>query len=115
MANHIIFVAPLYTKGSNSQHDYEAAMTQAIGRARRYGQIKPVHIYHFMTCHTIDVDILEYRTSRLVKPIAAMVSGPLPHKGFVHSKLDLVERHQDDKQSVFGSAIAHMLFGGGDE
>jgi len=42
-------------------------MTQAIGRARRFGQEKPVHVYHFLVKGTADVDIMEHRTSRVVK------------------------------------------------
>jgi hypothetical protein len=36
-------------------------MTQAVGRARRYGQCKPVHTYHFLSLKTIDVDTFESR------------------------------------------------------
>lgn len=39
-------------------------MTQAIGRARRYGQEKRVHIYRFVALRTIDVDIMEQRERR---------------------------------------------------
>ena len=39
-------------------------MTQAIGRARRYGQQKRVYIYRFAALSTIDVDILEHREHR---------------------------------------------------
>ena len=39
-------------------------MTQAIGRARRYGQQKTVHIYQFLSLNTIDVDIIEERTGK---------------------------------------------------
>ncbi len=41
-------------------------MTQAIGRARRFGQRKLVHIYHFVSLKTIDVDILEERTGKKI-------------------------------------------------
>lgn len=62
MANHVIFLQPYYTSGENVQHKYEAAMTQAIGRARRYGQKKKhIHVYHFLTVNTIDVDYFESR------------------------------------------------------
>lgn len=36
-------------------------MTQAIGRARRYGQKKSVYIYHMAARNTMDVDVLEKR------------------------------------------------------
>ncbi|KAJ4992203.1 hypothetical protein SVAN01_02222 [Stagonosporopsis vannaccii] len=60
-ANHVIFVSPLLVE---SQYKYDAAMTQAIARSRRYGQEKKVHIYHFAALRTIDVDILEHRHKR---------------------------------------------------
>jgi len=41
-------------------------MAQAIGRSRRYGQQKHVHIYHFLTLRTIEVNIFEQRRQRCV-------------------------------------------------
>ncbi|KAF2808033.1 uncharacterized protein BDZ99DRAFT_572902 [Mytilinidion resinicola] len=55
-ANHVMFLSPLLAP---SQHEYEAKMEQAIGRVRRYGQKKAVHIYHFANLHTIDVDAIQ--------------------------------------------------------
>ncbi|KAI9805360.1 MAG: hypothetical protein M1833_005813 [Piccolia ochrophora] len=60
-ANHIIFLSPLLT---DSQYRYDSSMTQAIGRARRYGQNKVVHVYHFLSLKTIDVDILENKSRK---------------------------------------------------
>lgn len=57
----MIFVSPLLTK---SQYEFDSAMAQAIARIRRYGQTKPVHIYHFAALHTIDADVLEHRHRR---------------------------------------------------
>lgn len=57
-ANHIIFASPLLTK---TQQSYNASMTQCIGRAKRYGQQKTVHVYRFFALRTIDVDILQER------------------------------------------------------
>jgi len=42
-------------------------MTQAIGRARRNGQTKHVHVYHFLTVATIDVDYFEARTDTIIE------------------------------------------------
>ena len=51
-----------------SQYHYDSTETQAIGRARRYGQQKLVNIYRFFSLKTIDVEILEHRTKqKLVK------------------------------------------------
>lgn len=62
-ANHAIFLSPLLT---TSQEIYDACETQAIGRLRRYGQTKLVHIWRFLSMNTIDVEILEQRTKRKV-------------------------------------------------
>lgn len=58
-ANHVIFLAPYLTRGSAAKAKYQSAMEQAIGRARRYGQKKEVHVYHFLYQHTFDVDLFE--------------------------------------------------------
>jgi hypothetical protein len=63
MANHVIFMQPYYTSGENAQENYEAAMAQAIGRARRWGQEKIVKVYHFLTVNTIDIDYFEARNN----------------------------------------------------
>lgn len=60
-ANHVIFLAPLLT---NTSQKYHAAMVQSIGRSKRYGQQRPVHVYRFVAPHTVDVDILEQRELR---------------------------------------------------
>ncbi|OBZ73756.1 hypothetical protein A0H81_06364 [Grifola frondosa] len=58
-ANHAIFLSPLLAP---SQEIYNANETQAIGRLRRYGQVKHVNIWRFLSTNTIDVDIYEQRT-----------------------------------------------------
>ncbi|KAK2793657.1 hypothetical protein FQN51_001169 [Onygenales sp. PD_10] len=62
-ANHIIFLHPLSVK---SQYDYNAGMAQAIGRARRYGQLKHVHVYHFLALKTVEVNVFETRRGERV-------------------------------------------------
>ena len=57
-ANHVIFASPLLTQ---TQASYDAMMTQSIGRAKRFGQQKTVHIYRFVALRTADVDILQER------------------------------------------------------
>jgi len=66
MANHIIFLQPYYTSGENAQENYDAAITQAIGRSRRWGQQKEVEVYHFLTVNTIDVDYYEARKNVII-------------------------------------------------
>ena len=63
-ANHAIFLSPLLTP---TKEIYDACETQAIGRLRRYGQTKLVHIWRFLTSSTIDMEIFEQRTGRKVK------------------------------------------------
>jgi hypothetical protein len=43
----------------DTQYNYESSMCQAIGRARRYGQSKHVHVYHLLAKRTIDVSIYQ--------------------------------------------------------
>ncbi|KZT41751.1 hypothetical protein SISSUDRAFT_241299 [Sistotremastrum suecicum HHB10207 ss-3] len=62
-ANHAIFISPLLT---TTQEIYDACETQAIGRLRRYGQLKEVKIYRFLSLDTIDVEIYEKRAGKKV-------------------------------------------------
>ncbi|KAF9883832.1 hypothetical protein FE257_002769 [Aspergillus nanangensis] len=55
-ANHVIFISPMLAQ---TQYDYDSAMTQAIGRCRRYGQTRHVHVYHILAKATIDVNIFQ--------------------------------------------------------
>jgi len=55
-ANHAVFVHPLL---ANTQQLYDAYETQAIGRVRRYGQKKTVHLHRFVCVDTIDTEIWE--------------------------------------------------------
>jgi SNF2 family DNA or RNA helicase len=63
-ANHAIFLSPLLAP---SQEIYDACETQAIGRLRRYGQTKHVHVYRYLTKNTIDEEIYEQRSKHLEK------------------------------------------------
>ena len=59
-ANHAIFVHPLHV---GSLQKYIACETQAIGRVRRYGQKKKVHLWRYLAADTIDTTIYEERTA----------------------------------------------------
>jgi hypothetical protein len=99
-ANHIIFMSPYIT---DRDQTYHAAMTQAKGRARRYGQTRPVHIYHFLSLKTVDVDEMQQRT-RLTLTEAAEQPEFVPYEGFESSPLSLLP----GKQGVvgkYGSAV----------
>src|SRR5258707_4977691 len=62
VANHTIFISPLLAK---TQHEYNQAETQAIGRIRRYGQTKTANLYRFVTRSTIDEEIYRSRGQNL--------------------------------------------------
>ncbi|KAJ9490088.1 hypothetical protein VN97_g3187 [Penicillium thymicola] len=55
-ANHVIFLSPYF---ASSGHEYQAGMTQAIGRARRFGQKREVHTYHLLVKNTYEVNIFQ--------------------------------------------------------
>lgn len=79
-ANHVIFLSPLLR---NTQYLYESTMAQAVGRVRRHGQVKKIHIYRIVALDTIDVDILEHRERRLdalTEQGAPAVRPPTPKK-----------------------------------
>ena len=59
-ANHAIFVHPLHVP---SLQRYIACETQAIGRVRRYGQKKKVHLWRYLATDTIDTTIYDERTA----------------------------------------------------
>lgn len=60
-ANHVLFLSPLLR---DNQYGYDSTMAQAIGRVRRHGQEKRIHVYRICALHTIDVDILQHREQR---------------------------------------------------
>jgi SNF2 family DNA or RNA helicase len=57
--NHALFVHPLLAL---SRAEYDAYETQAIGRIRRFGQTKTVHLHRFLARNTMDTEIWEERT-----------------------------------------------------
>ena len=67
-SNHAIFLSPLLT---GTQYEYNSCDTQAIGRIRRYGQTKTVHIWRFLTMNSIDVEIWEGRSGKKVADVEA--------------------------------------------
>jgi len=56
--NHAVFVHPLL---ADTQQQYDAYETQAIGRIRRYGQTKTVHIWRYLAKDTVDYEIFNER------------------------------------------------------
>jgi hypothetical protein len=57
--NQAIFLSPLLAV---SKQAYDGRETQAIGRIRRHGQVKHVHIYRFLTTYSVDETIFMKRT-----------------------------------------------------
>ncbi|EGG01261.1 uncharacterized protein MELLADRAFT_79036 [Melampsora larici-populina 98AG31] len=57
-ANYAFFVSPLFLP---TQDKFKACETQAIGRLRRYGQTKKVHVIRLLTTDTIDTQIYGHR------------------------------------------------------
>jgi SNF2 family DNA or RNA helicase len=57
-ANHAIFIHPLLTE---TQQEYEACETQAVGRVCRYGQERDVTIWRFLVTESMDTAIYQQR------------------------------------------------------
>ena len=55
-ANHIVFAHPVLQNGSRSPADIE---TQAIGRARRFGQVRTVKVWRFLSQQTVEEKLEE--------------------------------------------------------
>ncbi|KAM0717999.1 hypothetical protein Q7P37_006331 [Cladosporium fusiforme] len=76
-ANHVLFLSPLLR---DNQYGYDSTMAQAVGRVRRHGQQKRIHVYRICALHTIDVDILQHRerrTTALTEPGAPAIKAPI--------------------------------------
>jgi SNF2 family DNA or RNA helicase len=56
--NHAIFVHPLLAPTKQAYRAYE---TQAVGRIRRFGQSKTVHVWRFLVTNSIDTEIYDDR------------------------------------------------------
>lgn len=92
-------MAPYHVKGSNSQYDYESAIDQAVGRARRYGQKKTVFVYEMLVKHTVDIDILEFRKAQVIKQEASgdiiLASGKREESKFGTMVYDYIKRQNN--------------------
>ncbi len=79
-----------------------------MGRARRYGQTKPVHVYNFLSLKTIDVDTLQLRSGKVLAANAAPAPEFKPFASFVPSAFGLVVAGHGEK-GEFGSAETSKL------
>ncbi|KAK1531028.1 SNF2 super family protein [Colletotrichum costaricense] len=62
-ANHLMFAGVLYTDSDS----YDMYMRQAKGRLIRYGQKRPVFVYHFITPATLEFDIFNKRHGNRIR------------------------------------------------
>jgi hypothetical protein len=86
-------------------------MTQAIGRARRYGQTKPVHIYHFLALKTIDVDTMQLCTGKLLTDMKkADAPEFIPFSNFRPSSFRLVENEQQQMGEWGSGETSRLMF-----
>lgn len=63
MANHVIFFAQM---AAANQYQHQSSMTQATGRAVRFGQKKHVHVWYLLALNTLDVGILQSQNNRVL-------------------------------------------------
>ncbi|KAH9223760.1 hypothetical protein DL95DRAFT_352610 [Leptodontidium sp. 2 PMI_412] len=68
VARHVIFLQTFYTTGSSARQEYDSAMTQAIGRARRLNQEGTVMVYELLATNTIEVDYRQHRGLCILQP-----------------------------------------------
>jgi hypothetical protein len=101
-ANHVVFFAPYLTKGSSAKRTYDAAMEQAVGRARRWGQEKHVYVHHFLYANTIDVDIFEERREEVVEVVTEVAESKVVSRK---------RRTEDPTPSTLSSHLSGMVLG----
>ena len=73
-ANHAIFLHPLLVQ---TQQEYDACDTQAVGRIRRYGQQRTVQLYRFLVDTTIDTDIFLQRRGAEAEALLQATDEPI--------------------------------------
>lgn len=101
-ANHVIFFAPSFTKGSSAQRTYDAAMEQAVGRAQLWGQNKHDYVYHFLYANTINVDIFEERREEVVEVVTGVAESKV---------ISRKRRPYDPMPSPLSSHLSGMVLG----
>ncbi|KAK1728703.1 hypothetical protein CaCOL14_005443 [Colletotrichum acutatum] len=62
-ANHLMFAGVLFTDSDS----YDMYMRQAKGRLIRYGQKRPVFVYHFITPATLEFDLFNRRHGNRIR------------------------------------------------
>jgi SNF2 family DNA or RNA helicase len=79
-------------------------VVQAKGRSVRYGQTKHVHIYHFLSLRTIDVDITQARTGKVLVN-KARGKPELPFQKFKPSGFAFIDATGEADVGEFSSPI----------
>ncbi|KAL8794997.1 MAG: hypothetical protein Q9195_002445 [Heterodermia aff. obscurata] len=100
-ANHVFFVSPLSTNKSK----YDGLMRQSAGRALRLMQTRKVYIYMCIVINTIDVDILEMRTS----------SRLLQRSGRYRGQITSAQQDADDDKMSIDNLPSHHTLSSEDE
>jgi hypothetical protein len=84
-------------------------MTQAIGRACRYGQTKTVHIYNFLSLHTFEVDLVQLREGKVLINNEKPTPEILPFESFVPFSFVLVESEHGEKGEYGSAGVEDLL------
>jgi SNF2 family DNA or RNA helicase len=100
-ANNVIFFTPYMTRGSAAITTYKAAMKQAIGRAKRFGQKKKVYIYHLLVSETFDVDLYEDRNDSIL----------LDRSDFSIEDVQREDLPEADRHTKYGSHLYGTILG----
>jgi len=75
IANHVIFVHPMLCNNSEEARRYEL---QAIGRVRRFGQTKKVHIHRYVTADTIEEELVKRISPHVFQENSTLQDGQAP-------------------------------------
>lgn len=95
--NHAIMLHSLYTE---TAQEYHASETQAIGRIKRYGQQRLVHVWRILANDSVDTKIYEERVK--VSPLSPpSPPSPFPYHKFVWTK------NNGNRECVF---VLHCVF-----
>jgi hypothetical protein len=83
-------------------------MVQAKGRSIRYGQTKHVHIYHFSSLRTIDVDIAQARSGKVLAN-KLQDKSEVPFRNFKQYGFGFVDAKGETDVGEFSSSIFGMM------
>lgn len=94
-------------------------MTQAIGRAKRFGQKKVIHIYHFLVAYTVDIDLFERLVGKqLIVKSTSTPAEMRPYPSYSAYDIGLADyrpEKEERRKSKFSSSLASRVFENDDE